>query len=104
MLFDDVYIDRTRRMPSLEDLLREMAEQEAIEASDKNKPDVNGTSGEPSAEDILQEAGDNNNHLFPIHPFILTTTGLSMLYLHITVMPYWWDQSNVSKPDLPNLT
>lgn len=49
--------DRTRRMPSLEDLLREMAEQEAIEASDKNKPDVNGTMGEPSAEDILQEAG-----------------------------------------------
>jgi translocation protein SEC62 len=50
-------LDRTRRMPSLEDLLREMAEQESIEAADAvNKR--NNVESEPSAEEQLQAAAD----------------------------------------------
>jgi len=50
-------LDRTRRMPSLEDLLREMAEQEAIEAAEATKkPDADGAAAEPSAEEQAHAA------------------------------------------------
>ena len=81
-----------------------MAEQEAIEASDKNKPEVNGTNGEPSAEDILQEAGGYRQHqsinsisytFNIIHTFSTYTLSTRALFTytlstHLSIYPFKW--------------